>query len=157
MLNRGLHSEASGVVVLETALAFVFLTVAISFTLDASVVLYRYSFLTATTEALTRSLGVSLGRAISSNTTGGSCDAFLKTSGNSYLAARTPEPSLYSMTDTTAYYFFTTSVVSDPSSPYAILRVQGTLKPSCVICSFFPRITISSDSSALVEYTSNTC
>jgi Flp pilus assembly protein TadG len=157
MLKQTLHSETRGVVLLETALAFVFLFVTISFALDASMVLYRYSFLTTTTEGLTRSLGVSLGHAISSNTIGGNCDAFLKRSGNSYLAAQTPVPSLYSMTDTTAYYFFTATVVSDPSSPYAILRVQGTLKPSCIICAFFPRATNSSESSALVEYTSNSC
>jgi Flp pilus assembly protein TadG len=151
--DRGEH----GAIMVESALALIFYSLVIAFIIDAGLVIFRYSTLTSTGQALAHELGIDLGRAISTGTIGGTCIDFLNTSGNAYLTSHRLDDQSYSMTDPNATYSYAASVISDPDSPYAIIRIAGSLKPSCIVCSLFPNATIHSESSVLVEYSDNPC
>ncbi|MFN8391882.1 MAG: hypothetical protein U0136_16450 [Bdellovibrionota bacterium] len=149
--------DERGAVMLESALVLIFYGIIIGFILDAGLVMFRYSTLTTTGENLARHLGIQLGRAISVGGVGGSCTTFLNTAGNTYLQAHAVGGQSFSMTDSAATFKFDASIVPGGGSPYAILRVQGSLSPSCLVCNFFPRAVIRSESSLLVEFSENPC
>jgi hypothetical protein len=107
--------------------------------IDSSVALYHYSALNHTTAALSRHLAAELGTAINtgaiSSLWGGSCNAFLRATGDTYLNSINGG----SMTDSNATYYFGKSldearaVDSDPLSPYPILCIEGETAPPALM------------------------
>ena len=162
---RGLKFE-HGATMIEFALAMGIVAMAIVFVLDFGVALFRWSALNHVTADLARTLSTDLGHAWSTNAVSvapynGNCNAFLRAQGEAYLAGKYDQT--YSMTNPGVRFYLgstidnSTALISDPRSPYAILRVVGDLGAPCVLCNFFPSALITSESSILVEFHSANC
>lgn len=114
--------------------------------------------------ALTRHLAASLGKVWSTGMNGasawdGNCGNYLRSAGNDFLAARSPD---YSMSNPAAKYYFGASIdnhsaiIINPNSPYVILRIVGS--PQLLqIGSFALPPLFTTSSSVLVEYHGEPC
>ena len=164
MLRETPPSE-HGAIILESVFVVIIVALILSFIIDAGVVLYRYSTLSDTTSSVTHELAIELGRAwhnnqINSAPWNGSCNSFLRKTGGDLVAKKLEQ---FSFEDNSALFYLgrtldnSTALVSDPAAPYAILRIVGDLKPSCIFCNFLPHLEVTTESSVLVEYHEKAC
>ena len=155
-----------GAVMLEYAIGFAVCGLIIAFILHAGTALYQRSYVNDQAAKLTRHLATDLGTnwangTISADPWNNNCNDYIRSSGNDFFLENGLSGS--SMSDPSAKYYFgatlddSTAFIADPSSPYGILRIEGTIPSSLAMGRFFLPQFFTIESSAVVEYHSTLC
>ena len=136
------------------------------FIVDAMLVLHRYSVISDINTRIVRHVSMEIGKAWDSKTIdgapwNGNCGSFIADKVDDFLNSTHLGDA--SASDSTSLYYFGTTIdesaalIVVPPAPYAILRLRGRVRGGCILCSFFTREVITTETSMLVEFDLERC